>query len=291
MIIVRLMGGLGNQMFQYAAGRALALHKGTTLKLDLEVLLDRSPNVKCVIRDFDLDVFSLKWERASRKEIERYARADTDRSLFNRIRQRFRPTICFREPHFHFYASFFDLPANTHLTGYWQSPKYFAAYESHIRQAFRFVHPILPESQPLLERIQSDMSVCVNVRRGDFLTNPILGYCDMRYFAPAMEWMRKKLGNPHFFVFSDDPAWCIENFTATDTTVVGHEHKGVKFSNYLQLMSRCRHFIIPNSTFAWWAVWFNQNPDKIVIAPKRWFADASIHTADLIPSNWIRMEN
>jgi hypothetical protein len=113
----------------------------------------------------------------------------------------------------------------------------------------------------------------------------------MSYFSPAMRMMRERLDHPHFFVFSDDTDWCEHHFPAHDTTVVGHEHKGAKFANYLQLMASCRHFIIPNSTFAWWAIWLSNNPQKCVIAPSHWFADPKQKTSDMIPSDWLRIDN
>jgi hypothetical protein len=114
----------------------------------------------------------------------------------------------------------------------------------------------------------------------------------MDYFSAAMSMAIEKLGSPRFFIFSDDINWCEAQFGAmSNTVIVGHEHKGIKFGNYLQLMACCKHFIIPNSTFAWWAVWLANRKDNLVIAPQKWLNDPTWDTKDLIPDHWIRMAN
>lgn len=296
MIIVKLMGGLGNQMFQYAAGKALAEHHNTGLKLDLDFLLDRTPRPGFVFRDYDLDVFALEADLASKRHTERYNRQSTTR--VGRYVRAFAGWIGqyrkYYERGFHYNEAVFRLPKNVYLDGYWQSPKYFADIKDLIRNDFSFKDAILEGSQILKLAILSNNSVCINVRRADFLGSSFHGVCDMEYFAPAIEAVASKVSNPHFFIFSDDPGWCLKNFRLSyPVTFVGHEHAGSKFSNYLQLMSLCKHYIIPNSSFAWWAVWFNgeSRRDRIVIAPKRWFRDPTWDTKDLIPAEWWRVEN
>lgn len=296
MIIVKLMGGLGNQMFQYAAGKALAEHHSTGLKLDVDFLLDRTPRPGFVFRDYDLDVFALEADLASKRQTERYNWRPTTRvgryvrafgGWFGQYRK-------YYERGFHFNEDFFRLPRNAYLDGYWQSPKYFADIKHLIRIDFSFKDAILERSQLLKLAILSNNSVCINVRRTDFLGSSFHGVCDMEYYAPAIEEVASKVSHPHFFVFSDDPVWCLENFRLSyPVTFVGHEHAGNKFSNYLQLMSLCKHYIIPNSSFAWWAVWFNREyqHDRIVIAPRRWFRDPTWDTKDLIPAEWLRFDN
>lgn len=296
MIIVKLMGGLGNQMFQYAAGKALAAHHSTALKLDLDFLLDRTPRGGFVFRDYDLDVFVLEAERASNRHTARYNR--TSNTRVNRYARALGAWIGkyrrYHEQGFHYNEEFFRLPRNAYLDGYWQSPKYFAPIKDQIRADFTFKDSILEGSQRLKGAILNDNSVCINVRRADFLASSFHGVCDMEYFAPAIESVASKVFNPHFFIFSDDPPWCLENLRVSyPVTFVGHEHAGTKFSNYLQLMSLCKHYIIPNSSFAWWAVWLNgeYRHDRIVIAPRRWFTDPTWDTKDLIPAEWLRFDN
>jgi hypothetical protein len=294
MVIAKLMGGLGNQMFQYAAGRALASQLNTDLMLDASFLLDRTPRPNFVYRDYDLSIFRLKVPFATDQQIAPFLKQPSGRleSVTMRLKNWVSPHIHYKEPHFHFDEKFFKLTGNVYMEGYWQSPRYFEPIEAQIRSDFQFAIPIPTETQSLMQQIQSTEAVCVNVRRTDFLTNKFHGVCDMRYYMPAIDYMIEKLNDPHFFVFSDDPAWCIENFKFPyPFTFVGHEHAGEKFSSYLQLMAACSHFIIPNSSFAWWAVWFRKSIEKIVIAPKIWFTDVRWNPRDLIPAQWIRVEN
>jgi hypothetical protein len=109
------------------------------------------------------------------------------------------------------------------------------------------------------------------------------------YISNAKKIVESKVENPHYFIFSDDVEWCKENIKFENMTLVDHSYKGDRFSYYLQLMSNCKHFIIPNSSFAWWSAWLNTNQDKVVVAPKQWFTDSNINTNDLIPSSWIRI--
>ena len=296
MVIVEFMGGLGNQMFQYAMGRSLSKHLNTTLKFDLNHLLDRTPKKDFVFRDYDLDVFNLSIERASQDELDRFFKQSGNKwmRLFrNLIIQKINPYVVFREPHFHYTPVVYDLPPNSYLAGYWQSPKYFENVKEEIRKDFTFKNGLLPESSDLAAKIAAVNSVCINVRRADFVTNTFHGACDMKYFMPAIEVMASKVETPHFFLFSDDMKWCEENFKIDKypLTFVGHEHKGFKFSNYLHLLSLCKHFIIPNSSFAWWSVWLNGNKDKVVIAPKTWLTDPNWDPKDLVSPDWIRIDN
>jgi hypothetical protein len=110
------------------------------------------------------------------------------------------------------------------------------------------------------------------------------------YLEKAKKIIESKISDPHYFVFSDDIFWCEKNIKFPNMFLVDHSYKGRKFEYYLQLMSQCKHFIIPNSTFAWWGAWLNNDNNKLVIAPSKWFTNCDINTKDLIPfKNWIRI--
>jgi hypothetical protein len=178
------------------------------------------------------------------------------------------------------------------LDGYWQSPFFFSEFEEQIRKDFEFINKVENETgeiKEMLELINSKNSVMVNVRRTDYLNTSFHGVMGLDYLNQSKEIIESKVENPHYFIFSDDVEWCRENIQFENMTLVDHRYKGEKFGFYLQLMSKCKHFIIPNSTFAWWAAWLNTDEEKVVIAPKQWFTDNNINTADLIPSNWIRI--
>ena len=277
MIIVRLMGGTGNQMFQYAAGRALAMRHGVDLRLDLAALEDRTPRENHVFRHYSLGMFNIRGQIATGY--------DWDSARFTTV----------NEPHFHYDPGFAYYTDNTFLIGYWQSARYFDAVSETIRQEFTFSRP-MGESRHLMDEMRSCESVCLNVRRGDFVDNPksrsFHGFYGTAYIEQAMEVIRTKVSNPRVFVFSDDVEWCRDHIRLDCPAVfVGHEWAGVDFDQYLFLMAQCRHYVIPNSSFAWWAVWMNNRPaGRTVIAPKRWFQDPSIRFDDLIPADWIRLD-
>jgi hypothetical protein len=292
MIITRLIGGLGNQMFQYALGRALALRNRTELKLDLHLLLDRTPLPGMVFRDFDLSVFRIRAEAAPKEEIPFLYRMHMSGSLSIRLDHVRRRCVWNpgRERHFHFDSSVLRLRDGAYLEGYWQSPKYFEDIDHIIRDDFSFVTPMPAHVLELEKRIADSDSTCVHVRRTDFVGTLRHDTVGMDYFANAFRVIQGKVRRPEVFIFSDDIDWCKANLKFDcRVNYVGQEFAGVKCACYLWLMSHCRHFIIPNSTFGWWAAWMNVGPDKTVVAPKRWFTDEDINTSDLIPRTWIRV--
>ncbi len=286
MIIVKLQGGLGNQMFQYAMGKALSKRLNSPFELDLDFLMDRNPIAKgFTFRGYDLDVLSLKIKIADSGQELRYS----SQSLWDKIKHGFKSKHVYKERFFQYDKQALAQQADVYLDGYWQSPRYFEGIETELRADFKFRYPVELNSKALYDKINTTDSVCVNIRRDDFLTNSYHGVCDMNYFNPAIEYMRKQLTNPHFFIFTDDHQWCMENFKFDlPMDIIGVEHNGVKFSNKLQLMTCCKHYIIPNSTFAWWAVWLSNKENSIVIAPQKWFADPTIDTSSLIPKHWLR---
>jgi len=289
---MKLMGGLGNQMFQYALGRNLSIKHNTLLKLDLSFLLDRSPKPNFTYRNYDLDIFPVSPaftdpSESIDKELSGYKKYL--RTCLNFIWTP--PFTIVREKTFNFNNKILETPDNCYLTGYWQSEKYFKEIETTIRNDFSIKAVTDPG---LSNQILSSESVCLNVRRGDYVTNPVAnehhGVCSTDFFFKAIDRMKDFTENPTIFVFSDDIAWCRENLNFEDPTVfVTHGYAGIKFEKYLKLMSLCKFFVIPNSTFGWWAAWLAEYPDKKVIAPERWVADPNVNTEDLIPDTWIRM--
>ena len=291
MISICLKGGMGNQMFQYAFGLKLAHELNTELKLDLSSLLDRSKG-DFVYRDYDLPVFDVENKflvsPSFLKTFYKIRSSTLSKILRNQIKKN---KNYIREDQFHFQPELLEKPINeTIYEGWFQSPKYFEGIEDKVREHFKFRNKILPESQSLYHEIKSTNSICLNVRRTDFLKVDNLNTTSKEYFLESAQEMASRVDNSNFFIFSDDVSWCRENIKLDfPSKIVDYNHKGFKFSNYMQLMSACKHFIIPNSSFAWWAVWLNQDPTKIVIAPKNWFNDSSIDTSDLVPAEWIRM--
>ncbi len=291
MIVIRLKGGMGNQMFQYAFGLQMADLLDTELKVDLSSLLDRSKG-DFVYRNYDLPIFKINDSLLMNQQLLKTIYKPKVQRVTKWVRQYINSGKTFiKEKHFHFQPELITIPTdNAVYEGWFQSEKYFKSIADIVRTEFEFVDPILEISKPLLSEIQSSNAICLNVRRTDFLKVDTLNTTNKHYFFKAAKHMIEHIENPIFYVFSDDVEWCKKNIMLdAPVTVVGHEHKGRKFGNYMQLMTACKHFIIPNSSYAWWAVWLNKQPNKIVIAPKNWFNDASIDTSDLVKKDWIRL--
>ena len=297
MIIVKLKGGMGNQMFQYALGRHLAIKHKTSLKLDLTFLLDRTPRKDFVFRDYDLDIFTLTVDVATPKNLKpfREFRIPQLTKAYNILPRLLKRPHVIVEPHFHFSEAILSAPDNVYLDGYWQSEHYFRDVEDVIRKDFTFKDALDEKGSRMAQAINAEPgAVCLNVRRGDFVTlkkaADFHGSVGVDYYQKAIDLLVQRGVQPHLFIFSDDIEWCTEHLKFDHpTTFVTGEYAGKKFEQYLHLMTLCKHYIIPNSTFAWWGAWLSKHSDKIVIAPKRWFMDPTINTTDIIPAGWIRI--
>jgi hypothetical protein len=297
MILVRLMGGLGNQMFQYATAKAISIRNNSPLKVDLTLLEMGKQMAHEIVthRDLDLDIFQMKIDFASKSEIE-YFNGKVYKSVFgkvlNRLQLYLRKGQLVLENGRGFNSNVTKLAGNVCLVGGWQSEKYFKEFETEIRNDFKFKNPILEISNELLNEIQKNEAVCVNVRRGDYVTSPIyskeVGALPAEYYNEGMKLITEKIPSAVFYVFSDDLEWCKANLKNENNLVfVEHEQAGKKFSNYLQLMTKCKYFVIPNSTFGWWGAWLSSYDNKIVVAPKMWTIDLTVRPWDIIPEGWI----
>ena len=292
MIIVQLQGGLGNQMFQYALGRALSLKNDTPLTLDLNFLLDRTPHPKWqkfVFRNYDLDIFNIHAEIAAQKDIPYIYRSFFSGKLKvyeDTFKMKFFPGTNV-EKSFNFNPTVLSLGSDAYLMGFWQSFKYFEQIEDVIRRDFTFKDSMSEKSKQLLDEITSCQSLCVNVRRADFVDSSHHGTMGNEYYDKAVSIVLQSQKVDKVYVFSDDIAWCEQNLKFKFPVMfVGKDYAGKKYGEYLALMIGCKNFIIPNSTFGWWAAWLNPNKEKTVVYPKKWFADSDTDTSDLIPKNW-----
>ena len=295
MIIVKLQGGLGNQMFQYAIGRKLSLLNKTELKLDLSFLLDRTPRPNFTYRDYNLNIFNLNIEFATQKEIKLFVNY-----LDSRIKRKIytylflgRNNKYIDEKQFTCDPDILKLTGNLYLDGYWQTEKYFSDIKDILCNDFTIKISQDKKNQEMIKTIKNTNSVSIHIRRGDYIENKqiynVHGICDLDYYYNCINLFLKKLKNPHFFIFSDDHRWAKENLKLDcPLTFVDHNDASKNYED-LRLMSQCRHNIIANSTFSWWGAWLNQNPDKIVYAPQKWFSDSSRNTKDLIPDEWIKL--
>lgn len=291
MIIVKLIGGLGNQMFQYAAGRALALRHQTDLRVDT-FELESDPEGKFTKRHFELGIFEANIQRASKEEIGRFSNLGSNK-IKRELQRRF-PTVFNRlmavEKGSPYHHEFTKYPKHTYLNGFWQSELYFKNVASQIRSDFKFNPTIIEGNKEMASKISSVNSVSLHIRRGDYVTNTnahsFHGLCSIDYYNEAVKLISEKENGIELFVFSDDIPWCKENLKYNFPIHFVETHNA---HSDMYLMSLCKHNVIANSSFSWWGAWLNANPKKMVIAPKQWIADPSVNTKDVIPVSWIKL--
>lgn len=296
MIIVRTSGGLGNQMFQYALGRCLSIKNNTEIKIDNSMQMytynNKSSILNIVFRKYELNYFNIQAQIANQSEIPFYLRtfklgkiaifidAIRRRTLFHKG----------REKDFSFDRKILDLKSDVYLDGDWQSYKYFEDIREVIRKDFKFNNQFNESILTLEKEIEQRQSVCVHVRRGDYVGNTFHDVVTKEYYTKGLDIINKKMHIDRVYVFSDDIQWCEKNLMFNfSTTFVSNKYAGESNTGHFELMKSCKHFVIANSSFSWWAAWLSNDINKIVIAPKKWFADESIDTKDLIPEQWTQI--
>jgi hypothetical protein len=290
MIVSHLFGGLGNQMFQYAAGRRLSHQRQTKFKLDITWYDEEHPGDTPWA--FGLDCFNLSSAIAKREELP-LSRPGVLGRLLDKTMGTNGPLTTLSEASFAFNRSVLDAPDNTLLAGYWQSEKYFVDITETIRAEFTVKSAAAGQNAKLLKEIRGATAVSLHVRRGDYITNAnaskFHGASSLDYYYAAAKRLTKDIKRPTYFVFSDDPQWCEENLKLDYRTVYVDHNPPDKGYEDIRLMSACQHHIIANSSFSWWGAWLNSSPDKIVIAPKQWFKDSSVDTEDVYAKGWIKL--
>lgn len=290
MIVVKLQGGLGNQMFQYAAGKCLAEKRHTQVKVD-GTFLKADPKGAYTKRHFELDIFEAEIRVAAEPELAPFYRTVHHRllrNLQNKMPFLFRHRY-YDERQIAFDPSFFDLPKDAYLDGYFQSELYFRDIAGIIRREFTFKGPMPAACEAWLQKINASNSVSVHIRRGDYVSNPadttFHGTCPPAYYEAALAHIAASQKNTELFVFSDDLDWCKKNLLFRQPTHFVSTGLGANHWDML-LMSTCRHQVIANSSFSWWGAWLNHKPGKIVVAPKAWFGAAHMNQNDIIPADW-----
>ena len=295
MIVSQVIGGLGNQMFQYAAGRALSLQRDQPFKLDISRFSDYGLH-----QGFELQrIFNCPVELASEAEVR-----DILGGLFVFAFRRWlmhpsmsvlRPKSLVVEPHFGYWDGINNIPTDSYLVGYWQTEKYFSKIAEVLRSDFTFRSKLDSENAGWAERMErSSAAVSLHVRRGDYATNPKTkathGICSLEYYRTAISFIAERVKAAEFFIFSDDMPWIQANLRVEFPCHYVTHNREKNSYNDMRLMSLCHHHIIANSSFSWWGAWLNPRPDKIVIAPTPWFEDNRLRTEDLLPARWITVQ-
>lgn len=279
-------------MFQYAAGRALSLRHDTPLKLDIAGFDGYGLH-----QGFELHRVFPATEQLAPPEATAQGAASALRAVMRKLLRRraaapVRPRSFVLEPHFHYWDGIADAPANSYLSGYWQSEKYFHAVGRQIRDDFSFAPVNDQFNAALTQRIAATNAVSVHVRRGDYASDPkntsVYELCSLDYYRAAIEHIASRVDHPHLFIFSDDISWVKEHMQVGLAHTWVDNNCGRESFNDMRLMSQCKHHIIANSSFSWWGAWLNPDPAKIVVAPKRWFANGT-NSIDLLPFDWERM--
>ncbi|MBB6271534.1 hypothetical protein HDF26_001961 [Pedobacter cryoconitis] len=291
MIIVKIWGGLGNQMFQYASAKGLSIKHNDQLQIDIshygKLLADETP------RSYRLDVFpNITDQIANQKSIStivpdfKYGFLNKLYKIINKSIYGFNKSFVIeKQMGFSTIADYGD--KNIYLDGYWQSEQYFNNSVEDIRTHFDLEYLCeIPELSEISKKIKAVNSISIHVRRGDYVTNTNAnsyhGVCSLDYYEKAIQKMAENNSNLEFFVFSDDVDWCKHNLKIPYT----HEYISTREDFHdLYLMSLCKHNIIANSSFSWWGAWLNKNLNKTVIAPEKWFS--TMPSRDIIPISWL----
>ena len=319
MIIVRITMGLGNQMFQYAAALALSLEKKTALKVDV------SSYEGYKLRKYELEeYFNIKTPNATAEEIVSFRFDNPVKKVWNKlvpskkIKMLGLPyeeaglprtalalydTISsphkrktYQECHYHFDQNFFNANKEVYLQGYWMSWKYFHKYDQQVREAFTIEKDLVNHLSNFVNEIQSSNSVSIHIRRTDYKTDPLMkklkGEIPVAYYQKAVTRICDQYKDVKLYFFSDDIEWVKQNLSFTELPV--HYIDKTITSSAIEdfyLMAQCKHNIISNSTFSWWAAFLNANENNMVIAPKKWYSDASHYNyKDVYPQDWIIVE-
>lgn len=293
MIITKLQGGLGNQMFQYAAGKALSLYHKVELRLDTSSLYINTSEINSS-RSFELRQF----KGISEIEINEVNRNTYKQFPFlkEKILQKLLPTYkrdVYKEKKYHYDKNFFNGQKHQYLKGYWQSELYFSKYKKEIVSAFQIKDEIINNVKPLIVKHKDLRTLAIHIRRGDYLRNPEIvewhGVLTKDYYLKAFTLLQEKAKIDKVLFFSDDPAWVEKELIPI---ISGENVSNLLSTNQYEdffLMQHCTHNIIANSSFSWWAAYLNPNPNKIVVAPKNWFNKAPYDTKDLYPQNWLKV--
>lgn len=279
-IMIEVLGGLGNQMFQYAAGAALAK------RLGLRVLLDLRAFNKYSLRSFLLNRWRISAREAADRELRQFP------LWLGKVARRLQPLGIQTGYHYELsigYHPFAVAGNKCRIAGYFQSEEYFSDSREFILREFTLSEMLLGANLRISKHIEDTQSVSIHVRRGDYVSDPrarlVHGVCDITYYQSAIDEISSACSGATFFLFSDDMDWAKQNIRVPGELVCveGNESRP---EIDIYLMSLCRHNICANSSFSWWGAWLNRHEGKHVIVPRRWFASSDLNSTHLIPAGW-----
>jgi hypothetical protein len=317
MIIAKLSDGLGNQMFQYALGRRLALANNDTLKLDLSWFNNRDVHGG-TDRTVTIDGFDIDFNPATETDINSVIRAQHVRRFFKNYIPviNIPPRLSAWLFHYYrevderssgnlmwahrrrFYPGILDIDGDAYIDGYWQANRYVEGIRNILLDDFTVSTEFSGANKRTAEQIKETTAISVHVRRGDQIdrgpSSDKFGNAERpSYYYRASKYITERIDTTdvHFYIFSDDPEWCQTGLNFDYPTTVVDQNDGSTDYKDIQLMRLCNHHIIASSTFSWWGAWLCENKKQIVVAPKPWkrygYPDGILNEWNLIPENWI----
>ena len=289
-----MAGGLGNQLFQFATGYALARKFNCPLKLDLTRY--KSTQEK---RQFSLSELNLPFEIAREKEVAQWQHIYRLPKKWMRkwgLTGALYPSGMFLERMYGFDQAINQVRPPIYLYGYWQTEKYFLDLADNLRGIIQTPN-LGPPFLSIVERIESQITVSIHIRMGDYsdgsTKNKFSGSCKPDYYHQAIDYMKQFFPSAKFLIFSDNPEQAKSLLTIDPDSLLPSSHHASPIED-LTLMSYCHHHIIANSSFSWWGAWLNTKPGKLVIAPRRWFSRNYLRKHDLydiLPPNWLTLDS
>lgn len=281
-VYVRLLGGLGNQLFQYGMGRTLADARNAELVLDPRFILRKG-----CISGLAIDEFAIRARYLTEAEATHFK--EPVWKLSRALRRQINPWLGYYHETVHsFDAAALAQSLDVMLSGFWQSERYFANHGPQLRTDLVLKRQMPSAAVKLATQMASSHSVAMHVRRGDYLTNPKAlikhGVTSAHYYQTALQLMIEKLGDVDLYVFSDDPDWVRTNIQYHKIIFVSDF--GFSAEQDLWLISTCQHQIIANSSFSWWGAYLNDYDSKIIVAPQPWFDAKHMEQQDIIPADW-----
>ena len=284
MNVIRMWGGLGNQLFIYALYEKFRIiGKETYIYLDKDSYLSHT-NKNIIYQLPLLNLSPMEYDKS--EKLHKYL---TSQNLFVRLKRKFDGKQYFEKEHGLFERTVFDLD-NKIITGYFQTEKYFDDISDTIRNKICFFEADKGKVLELAQKIKNENAISIHVRLTDYqqFNNLYGGICNKRYYQNAVEYIKNNISNPVFYIFSDDlqqALLMLKDYNCVPVDI----NRGEKSYLDMYLMSQCKHHIIANSSFSWWGAWLNSNPEKMVIAPSRWVN--TDNTPDICPNSWIRLGN
>lgn len=300
MIIIRLIGGLGNQFFQYALGHSLAQKTGQELKLDAFAYEGNKADPQAGIRTFGLDHFNISASLATKEDLavlHRYFRTDWIGKIAKGVNLLkpgpywskdyiVEPVKNMRYFDEHLIAG--PLKNPVYIRGFWQTPMYFTGCVEEIRRELSVRDPAVGQNAGLLKELDLENSVSVHVRHGDNANQVASehGVLPLEYYREAANKIAQQVDNPRFYVFSDDPGWAKTNLHLPyKTSFVDWNNDKNNFED-MRLQTACKHHIVGNSTFSWWSAWLGKKAGQIIYAPKCYYVGQDISETDYYPPDW-----